>query len=263
MKEDPSPTPRRPTPGADHGESDSAALARLRREIATRDDILAIAAHELRNPLHALALHLTLARATAQSGAHAEAAERIRRAELTLRRYAERVTVLMELLASPGAVYPLTPRQVDVVAVLETLVESLDQEARSRGVEVRVESEDDDAGWSRLVDPVALEQIVDNLLLNAFKHSRATRIVVRLSRGDGQWRVQVEDNGHGIAPDDQHAIFEKFKVAVHSSRGAGTGLGLWIVTRLVQAMGGQVALQSAPGDGCTFTIGIPDMSKTR
>ncbi len=263
MKEQSSPTPGRAAPGAGHGESDSAELTRLKREIATRDDILAIAAHELRNPLHALALHLTLARATAQSGAHAEAAERIRRAELTLRRYSERVTVLMELLASPGAVYPLTPRRVDVVALLETLVESLDQEARSRSIDVSVVGESDAAGWSRLVDPVAFEQIVDNLLLNAFKHSRATRIVVRLSCGDGEWRVQVEDNGHGIAPDDQHAIFEKFKVAAHSSRGAGTGLGLWIVTRLVQAMGGRVALQSVPGDGCIFTIGIPDMSETR
>ena len=266
VKEMPSPTSRRAAPAAGHCESDSIELARLKREIATRDDVLAIAAHELRNPLHALALHLTLARAVAQGGALVEAAERIRRAELTLRRYSERVTVLMELLASPGTVYPLTPRRVDVAALLEALVDSLDQEARSRGIEVSLVNTAGARDWTRSVDPVALEQVVDNLLLNAFKHSRATRIAVRLSSGDGEWRVQVEDNGGGIAPEDQPAIFEMFTVASRSSRGAGTGLGLWIVTRLVQAMNGEIALRSAPGDGCIFTIRIPerdDMSKTR
>jgi two-component system, OmpR family, sensor kinase len=266
VKDKTSPSPRRTAPGAGPHDTDAAELARLKREIATRDDILAIAAHELRNPLHALALHLTLARATAQGGACAEAADRIRRAELTLRRYSERVTVLMELLASPGVVYPLTRRRVDVAALLETLAESLDQEARSRGIDVSVAAEPAGVDWTRSVDPVAFEQIVDNLLLNAFKHSRATRIVIRLSSDDDAWRVQVEDNGGGISLEDQRSIFEKFAVAAHSSRGAGTGLGLWIVTRLVQAMNGEITLKSAPGDGCCFTIRIPegdDMSKIR
>ncbi len=268
VKDKPSPSPRRATPPAagrvDANASsastspDAAELARLKREIATRDDILAIAAHELRNPLHALSMHLALARATAQGGAAEEAAERIRRAELTLRRYAERVTVLMELLASPGAVYPTTLRRVDIVALLETLVESLDQEARSRGVAISVEATPAEADWTRAVDPVAFEQIVDNLLLNAFKHSRATRVALRVSHGGGAWWVQVEDNGGGIALEDQQSIFEKFAVASHSSRGAGTGLGLWIVTRLVQAMDGEITLDSAPGDGCRFTVRIPD-----
>jgi signal transduction histidine kinase len=72
------------------------------------------------------------------------------------------------------------------------------------------------------------------------------------------WSVQVEDNGGGIAIADQQTIFEKFAVAAHSSRGAGTGLGLWIVTRLVQAMGGEITLQSTPGSGSAFTVRIPE-----
>lgn len=235
----------------------------MKREIALRDDILSLAAHELRNPLHALSLHLALARATAQAGNPAEAAERIRRAELTLKRYSERVTVLMELLASPGAQYPLARRSVDVLALVDALVESLEQEARSRGIEMAVAVASPGFADERSIDPVAFEQVLDNLLLNAFKHSGADQVVIRLAADLGGWRLEVEDNGRGIAIEDQKTIFGKFAVAAHSSRGAGTGLGLWIVTRLVQAMGGEIALSSEPGTGSVFTVRIPDANETR
>jgi two-component system, OmpR family, sensor kinase len=255
-----------PQPPTGRRRSDAGELERLQREIELRDDVLAVAAHELRNPLHALALHLTLARNTAQAGNAEEAAERIRRAELTLRRYSERVTVLMELLASPGARYRLAPRRIDVAGLVASLVDGLAHDGRSRGITVRVACDEAAFGPMRVVDPVALEQVVDNLLLNAFKHSGASEVVVRLAPGGSAWTVQVEDNGNGIALEDQATIFDKFAVATHSSRGAGTGLGLWIVTRLVQAMGGEVTLESAPGTGCVFTVRIPeadDMSTHR
>lgn len=263
MKNDPLPSPQ---PDPRRTRTDALELERLQREIALRDDVLSVAAHELRNPLHALSLHLALARSTAQAGNAAEAAERIRRAELTLRRYSERVTVLMELVASPGASYPIARRRVDVPALIASLVDSLDHEGRSRGIAVRVECDEAAFGPMRAIDPVAFEQVVDNLLLNAFKHSRASEIVIRLTAGAKEWTVEVKDNGGGIALEDQRSIFEKFAVAAHSSRGAGTGLGLWIVTRLVQAMGGEITLESAPGTGCVFTVRIPeadDMSTHR
>jgi two-component system OmpR family sensor kinase len=255
-----------PQPHTGRRRSDADELERLKREIALRDEVLAVAAHELRNPLHALSLHLALARNTAQAGNAEEAAERIRRAELTLRRYSERVTVLMELLASPGASYPLARRRIDVPALVASLVDSLAHDGRAHGIAVRVDCDEDSFGPMRAVDPVAFEQVVDNLLLNAFKHSGASEVSVRLASGARAWTVQVVDNGGGIALEDQDTIFEKFAVATHSSRGAGTGLGLWIVTRLVQAMGGEVTLESAPGTGCVFTVRIPeadDMSTHR
>ena len=255
-----------PPPYSGRRRTDASELEHLKREIALRDDVLSVAAHELRNPLHALSLHLALARNTAQAGNAQEAAERIRRAELTLRRYSERVTVLMELVASPGASYPIARQRIDVPALLASLVDSLDHEGRSRGITVRVAFDEASFGPMRAVDPVAFEQVVDNLLLNAFKHSGASEVTIRLAASEQAWTVQVEDNGGGIALEDQRTIFEKFAVATHSSRGAGTGLGLWIVSRLVQAMGGEITLASAPGTGCLFTVRIPeadDMSTHR
>ena len=244
-------------PSHDRRRTDSHELASLRREIALRDDVLALAAHELRNPLHALSLHLALARATALAGNGAEAAERIRRAELTLKRYAERVTVLMELVATPGASFALARERIDVPALVSNLVDSLAEDARSRGIQVRVVC-DDTFDPMRAVDAVAFEQVVDNLVLNAFKHSAASELTLTLSSEETAWSIRVEDNGTGIALADQQAIFEKFAVAAHSSRGSGTGLGLWIVSRLVHAMGGEITVRSAPGQGCAFTARIPE-----
>jgi len=250
----------------DRRRTDSPELAALRREIALRDDVLSVAAHELRNPLHALSLHLALARTTALAGNAAEAADRIRRAELTLKRYSERVTVLMELVASPAATYALARKRIDVPALVAMLVDSLVEEARLRNMTVRVDCDEAAFGPMRAVDPVAFEQVVDNLLLNAFKHSGATAVTVRLSTGQDSWVLQVEDNGRGIATADQALVFGKFAVATQSTRGAGTGLGLWIVSRLVEAMGGDISLRSSPDQGCTFTVRIPerdDMSTNR
>ena len=255
-----------PSASHDRRRTDSAELAELKREIALRDDVLSVAAHELRNPLHALSLHLALARTTALAGNPAEAAERIRRAELTLKRYSERVTVLMELVASPAATYSLAHRRIDVPALVAVLVDSLAEEGRLRGMVVRVVCDEATFAPMRAVDPVAFEQVLDNLLLNAFKHSGASEVTIRLSTGQGCWVLQVEDNGHGIATADQALVFGKFAVASHSSRGTGTGLGLWIVSRLVQAMGGDISLRSGPEQGCAFTVRIPerdDMSTNR
>jgi signal transduction histidine kinase len=256
------------SPSAPHERrrTDSPELAKLRREIALRDDVLSVAAHELRNPLHALSLHLALARSTALAGNAAEAAERIRRAEHTLKRYSERVTVLMELVASPAATYTLARQRIDVPALVAALVDSLAEEARTRGMAVRIACDEAAFGPMRAVDPVAFEQVIDNLLLNAFKHSGASEVTIRLSAGQDCWALQVEDNGHGIAAADQDLIFGKFAVASQSARGAGTGLGLWIVSRLVRAMGGDISVRSSPEQGCTFTVRIPerdDMSTNR
>jgi signal transduction histidine kinase len=236
------------------GAPDALELEALRRELAQRDDILSIAAHELRNPLHALALHLALARALAQSGEPALVADRIQQAEQTLRRYSERVTVLLDLLAVGGEGYPLHVREVDVAAVLRGLAQTYEQEARSRAIALCVQA--DDPCVARL-DPLALEQVVDNLLLNAFKHSAASVVTLRCRRGASHCTVEVEDNGRGIAGEDREHVFEKYAVATRRGRGTGSGLGLWIVARLVRAQGGTIRVLEAPEGGCLVELTLP------
>ncbi|WP_157270156.1 CHASE domain-containing protein [Azohydromonas aeria] len=113
-------------------------------------------------------------------------------------------------------------------------------------------------------DPMRLKQVLLNLLNNAVKFTPEGLVTLRaqaLHHEDGRkgLRFDVSDTGIGIAPEQQQAIFEPFTQADASTtrRFGGTGLGLAIVKRLVAMMGGELALQSQPGAGSTFSVTLP------
>jgi signal transduction histidine kinase len=116
------------------------------------------------------------------------------------------------------------------------------------------------------VDTAALEHAIINLLTNARKYSGDSRRIELILKGDsGEALIQVRDWGLGIAPEHHTRIFEKFyRVrSVATDAVTGTGLGLTLVSRIVQAHGGTVHVSSALGQGSTFTIHLPLQALTR
>jgi signal transduction histidine kinase len=110
------------------------------------------------------------------------------------------------------------------------------------------------------VDRDALQQAILNLLTNAMKYSGEHRVIgLRLCKEDGEALIQVSDQGIGIPEREQSRIFEKFyRVPIPENREiSGTGLGLALVSHIVEAHGGSVQVQSRPGEGSTFSIRIP------
>jgi signal transduction histidine kinase len=100
-------------------------------------------------------------------------------------------------------------------------------------------------------------QIAVNLLTNAIRYSpEGGSVWVRTDREGDLAALVVADQGKGIAPDDQDRIFDKFE-RVDPNEPGGTGLGLYISRRLARAMGGDIALDSAPGQGARFTLTLP------
>jgi signal transduction histidine kinase len=100
-------------------------------------------------------------------------------------------------------------------------------------------------------------QIVMNLLTNAIRYSPAGAMVwVRTDREGDLAALVVADQGKGIAPEDQERVFEKFE-RVDPNEPGGTGLGLYIARRLARSMGGDIAVDSAPGQGARFTFTLP------
>jgi len=142
---------------------------------------------------------------------------------------------------------------VDLAALTGEAVVMLDSTAEERGVRIEVEGGDPlpARGQER-----AVIQILVNLISNAIRYSPEEGVVhLAFSSTSGTASVAVSDEGPGIAPSDQQRIFERFERA-HSKEG-GTGLGLAISRRLARSMGGDVSLDSAPGEGARFTLTLP------
>lgn len=108
-------------------------------------------------------------------------------------------------------------------------------------------------------DPYWIRQIMINLLSNAEKFTEHGCIKLQVYRKDAaSWAFEVIDTGIGIAPEDQGAIFEPFQQAnLAQIRAIGSGLGLSIVRELTAQMGGEVEIESQPGQGSTFRIVLP------
>ena len=109
-----------------------------------------------------------------------------------------------------------------------------------------------------LADEDQLERILMNLLSNAQKYARPGTPIRLAARPDGPMaRISITDQGPGIAPDDLSRLFERFYRAHGVRQADGAGLGLYIARMLVEAHGGQIAVESTPGQGSTFTFTLP------
>ena len=118
----------------------------------------------------------------------------------------------------------------------------------------------DDCPPSIDTDRLRLEQVLKNLLSNAFKFTESGRVRLAIARiGDDRLSLAVSDTGIGISQEQQEGIFEAFRQAdgTISRRYGGTGLGLSISRELTRLLGGTIALESRPGEGSTFTVEIP------
>ncbi len=117
-----------------------------------------------------------------------------------------------------------------------------------------------DAQSPRMGDPLRLQQILHNLLGNAVKFTESGSVTLNVDVDDsGQLRMSVRDTGIGMTPEQAARVFKSFTQAdpTIARRFGGTGLGLSIVKGLAEAMGGAVAVESAPGRGSTFTVTAP------
>jgi two-component system, sensor histidine kinase and response regulator len=151
----------------------------------------------------------------------------------------------------------------DLSEVVEDVLELLGEQAYGKGLEMYCVIEPATPVKLR-GDPTRLRQILLNLVGNAIKFTATGEIAVRVDSPDednerATIRVEVQDTGLGIAREAQGAIFDPFRQAdgTTTRKYGGTGLGLAIVQQLLTAMGGEIGVQSEPGQGATFRFSVP------
>lgn len=229
----------------------------LERLEQVRKDFVANVSHELRTPLAGIIGYAD----TLLDGALDDALNRKRFVEIirsSAVRLSSIVADLLVLTELESGADPQEPEAVTVRSVLDTVLLTVDAEAKARSVQlVRDETQDLHVAGRRL----RLEQAVLNLVANAIKFNRpGGEVRIRVApTTDGRVSISVSDTGPGIPSQDLPRIFERFyRVDRARSRDVGgTGLGLSIVKHVVEGIGGLVTVESQLGAGSTFTILLP------
>ncbi|HYH40010.1 MAG TPA: HAMP domain-containing sensor histidine kinase [Azospirillum sp.] len=244
--------------GASRGAPREAELAarveELEEAVRARDAFLAVAAHELRNPMYALSLHLNVALQMAQAGGDGDLIDALQGATRSLSRYVERATTLLDVSRINSGHKDLHIDDVDFAAVVRQVADSHAAEAAYTGATIRLDLPDSLPGrW----DALAIEQIVGNLVSNAVKFGADGPVDVVLRAEGDAVRLTVRDRGPGIPPAEMERIFGQFEQVIAGPARAGFGVGLWLVRSLVDAHGGSIAVDSPPGAGAVFTVRLP------
>jgi two-component system CheB/CheR fusion protein len=224
-----------------------------------RDQFMAVMSHELRNPLNLINMNaelLSRLQEVQQSPLGARAVNTIRTAVASQSRV---ISDLLDLSRLQTGKLALAPENVNFGALVERLVEAcrLDPACRQR----RIDVVGADAPIWVHADPVRLEQVVQNLLDNAVKFSQESgSILLRLNEADGEARLEVIDDGKGIAPEFLPHVFDMYRQAQHGKgrANAGLGIGLSLVKQLVELHHGNIEAESGgQGKGACFRIRLP------
>jgi len=234
------------------------AAARDAAEAASRQksEFLATMSHELRTPLNAILGYSELLDEDLAALGDDATRRDVARIAAASRHLAAIIGDILDYTKLDAGLLTMQPQAVDLSQHLRDLSELLRPGAATRGLALVVDAPPEAIVWA---DPVRVRQVLLNLLGNALKFTERGGISVRVrpARG-GRLAVVVHDTGVGI-PRDQHArLFQPFaQVGRGATAAAGTGLGLTISRRLVDAMGGGLRFRSQPGRGSSFRLVLP------
>jgi len=212
--------------------------------------------HELRTPLAFIRGYVELLRDGGLGELTPEQQEKLAIVAAKVQLLANLVRDVVSL--QRGAPRPDELREVSLVKIARHAIASAEAMAREVGITLRLEVSD--VLPEVQADPGRIEEVFDNLLSNAIKFSPDGGVItVRIWREEERLVTAVADQGIGIPPEEHERIFERFYQVDGSStrRFGGTGLGLAIVKEVVEGHGGEVWVESAPGQGSTFYFTLP------
>ncbi|MDF1718065.1 MAG: HAMP domain-containing sensor histidine kinase [Antarcticimicrobium sp.] len=224
-----------------------------------KTQFLSTVSHELRTPLTSIKGSLEIVSSGVLGAPPEKMAKPLDIATRNARRLADLVNDLLLLQKAEAGKIDYFFETADVGALVQEVLERFRPYADNKNISVFTNTETADH-WARF-DKVRLDQVITNLLSNAAKFSDdGGEVRVKISRHDGSIRISVEDDGIGIADNTRHKIFEEFSQVDSSNarKFEGTGLGLNISKRIVEAHGGKIDFLSKLGVGSTFFVDLPE-----
>lgn len=251
-------------------------LSRLNNELATaqrelaksnveldrlnvqKNELLGIAAHDLRNPLQVILTYSQFLLDEAQSlgPEHREFVETIRTSSDFMLHL---VDDLLDVARIEAGTLDLDLAPVDPGALVERNVALNRVLAETKGTRIELLRE----GEARpmILDAAKIEQVLNNLIGNAVKFSPpGSTVEVGLTGGEGGVEISIRDHGEGIRPEELETLFRPFQKGRNRSTAGekSTGLGLAIVKRIVEGHRGEIRVESAPGEGSVFHVRLPE-----
>jgi two-component system OmpR family sensor kinase len=234
----------------------AARIAELEAELRARNEFLAIAAQELRNPMTPISARLELLLAKARQtteGAPAGLVQSLETLERLVNAYLRRATTLLDVARISGKL-KLQTAEVDLSVLVRQATANILPLAEGAGCQVRtattMESRDDATQWRS-------SKFRKNLLSNAIRYASGQPIEVAFASNGEVAQLSVRDHGVGISDCEQALIFERFRHPGPPRPNGGFGVGLWITRQLVHAMRGEISVSSPPGVGSIFSVKWP------
>lgn len=234
-------------------------MEQLRSLDQAKSDFLNIASHELRTPLTSIKGSLSLMRSGVVGKMNEMADNLLTIAENETDRLIRLINDILDLAKIEARKLPLHQDWASINELVKTSLESLQGLAGQAQVKLVAEAM---PPMDVYMDSDRVQQVLTNLLSNAIKFSPVNgSVTVHCEvNANNQLLIEVRDHGRGIAPEDQEAIFQKFRQATSTRNPLvkGTGLGLAIAKALVDQHGGEIGVKSVPGEGSVFYFTLPE-----
>ncbi|HEX6367289.1 MAG TPA: PAS domain-containing sensor histidine kinase [Longimicrobium sp.] len=223
----------------------------------TKSGFMATMSHELRTPLNAMLGYTDLLLMGVPEPLPPGALGYVERLRLSARHLLQLIEEMLSFARLEAGKEEVDLQPVALADVLREVAAIVEPLAEGKGIVFRAQVED--APQTLRTDPRKLRQVLLNLLGNAVKFTEQGHVELRVNRSDGWLVFRVSDTGVGIPPEHVERLFEAFWQGdgTLNRTAEGTGLGLAIAERYVRMLGGEIRVESVPGEGSTFTVMLP------
>ncbi|MFW6106755.1 MAG: sensor histidine kinase, partial [bacterium] len=235
-------------------------VTRLKELDRMKSEFVMTASHELKTPLQTLSMSLDLLEEGAADKLSEKQRELLHAGREELKRLKSLISDLLDLSKIEAGRVEMDFARVPVAVLARKATDVFKAQAEDKGIELTVDVPDEIPQVR--ADANKITWVLTNLIANGLRYTDA-KITVSAQQAGGWVHVSVSDDGEGIPPEYQSRIFDKFVQVKNDKSAGGTGLGLAICKEIVHAHNGTIWVESAPGEGSTFTLTLPVANETR